>query len=138
MAPLFRVTTGRELAGELEPFCARPRLVEVLRLWLEERDTRSLISRAEVARVYSLAEEALSRGNSEATGFHPRPEGALECFVFVGTRDAARTTPAMIEALRRAGYDNLRILDLAHAVADANQWARVHRLLGLGRDVLAP
>jgi hypothetical protein len=44
----------------------------------------------------------------------------------------------MVEALRQAGFDDLRILDLAHAVADANQWARVHRLLGLDPAILTP
>jgi hypothetical protein len=37
----------------------------------------------------------------------------------------------MIDALRATGFDDLAILDLAIAVADANQWARTHRLLGL-------
>ena len=33
------------------------------------------------------------------------------------------------------GYDDIPILDLAIAVAEANQWARIHRLLGLGPEL---
>lgn len=138
MAPVFAQGTGHPLGDDLEPLRARPALVEVLRLSLEERDRRSLLPRSEVARVHALVEEALPRRIEDAEGFHPRPEGAVEAFVFVGTRYPARTTVAMIEALRAGGYDDLRILDLAHAVADANQWARVHRLLGLSRHILVP
>ena len=49
----------------------------------------------------------------------------------MGTRYAYRTTPDMIEALRQEGFDDIGILDLAIAVAEANQWARIHRLLNL-------
>ncbi len=137
MAPAFARATGRTLADDLEPLRARPWLVEVLRHSLEERGERSLLTREETRRVYALVEQALPRSIEEAEGFHPRPKGALEDFVFVGTRYAARTTPKMIAALAADGYDELRILDLAHLVSDANQWARVHRLLGLRRDILA-
>jgi alkylhydroperoxidase family enzyme len=41
----------------------------------------------------------------------------------------------MIEALRGAGYDDLNILDLATAIADANQWARLYRLTGLDPQI---
>ena len=37
----------------------------------------------------------------------------------------------MIDALRAEGYEDVNILDLAHAIAAANQWARMSRLLGL-------
>ena len=37
----------------------------------------------------------------------------------------------MIGRLRQKGYDDLGILDLAIAVADANLWARIYRLEGL-------
>lgn len=137
MAPVFAEATGRPLADDLEPLRARPALVEVLRLSLEERDQRSLLSRDEFARIHDLVEAALPSSLEEAEGFHPRPQGALEAFVFVGTRYAQRTTPEMLEELRAQGCDDLRLLDLAHAVADANHWARVHRLLGLKRDILA-
>jgi hypothetical protein len=138
MAPVFRRATGRELAGEMEPLRERPAMIEVLRHSLEERDERSLLSRDEVARVHALVEQALPGSIDEARGFHPRPAGPVEAFVFVGTRYPARTSQAMIEALKTAGYDDLRILDLAHAVADANQWARMHRLLALDPSILIP
>lgn len=138
MAPVFLRATGRELAGDLEPLRARPQMVEVLRHALEERDERSLLTRQECARVHELVEQALPRGLDEAEGFHPRPDDPMEAFVFVGTRYPARTTPAMIADLVASGFDDLRILDLAHAVADANQWARVRRLIGLPSDILTP
>ncbi|HXC51338.1 MAG TPA: hypothetical protein VN634_10675 [Candidatus Limnocylindrales bacterium] len=125
------------LARELAALRPRPWLIEVLRLSLEERE-RALLETEEVARVHALVEEFLPRNAGEAEGFHPRPDDALEAFVFVGTRYAARTTPDMITALRRQGASELRILDLAHTVADANQWARVRRLLGLPHDLLTP
>ena len=108
------------------------------RLALQERDAASSLSRATIARIHGLVEEYLPASAEDAEGFHRRPLGALEAFVFVGTRYPVRTTPAMIEALRGLGYDDLGILDLATAVADANQWARMHRLLALPCDILAP
>ena len=54
-----------------------------------------------------------------------------------GTRSANRTTAAQIAALRGAGYGDLGILDLAIAVADAHQWARLHRLAGLPAELVA-
>jgi alkylhydroperoxidase family enzyme len=69
--------------------------------------------------------------------FHARPADPVEAFAFVGTRYAQRATDAMVDALRGAGFDDLGILDLAIAVADANQWARMRRLLGLPADLLA-
>ena len=35
------------------------------------------------------------------------------------------------DALRQEGYDDLGILDLSIAIADANMWARFYRLLDL-------
>jgi hypothetical protein len=55
----------------------------------------------------------------------------MAALAFVGTRYAYRTTVDMIDALRQKGYDDTGILDLAIAVAEANQWARIHRLLDL-------
>jgi alkylhydroperoxidase family enzyme len=81
--------------------------------------------------VHHGVEAALPSRREEAEGFHPRPADPIDAFAFVGTRYAARTTEGMIEALRRDGFDDVAILDLAIAVADANQWARTHRLLGL-------
>ena len=122
----------------MEPLRERPAMIEVLRHSLEERDERSLLSREEVARVHALGEAALPGSIDEASGFHPRPADPVEAFIFVGTRYPARTTRSMVQALKTAGYDDLRILDLAHAVADANQWARMHRLLALDPSILIP
>jgi alkylhydroperoxidase family enzyme len=138
MAPVYQRATGRPLGDELEPLRDRPAMIEVLRHSLEERDERSLLARADVARVHALVEQALPASIDEARGFHARPADPVDAFIFVGTRYAARTTQAMVEALRRAGFDDLRILDLAHAVAEANQWARMHRLLGLDPAILTP
>ncbi len=54
----------------------------------------------------------------------------------MGTRFAYRTTKEMIDMLRQQGYDDLGILDLAIAVADANMWTRIYRLFGLNANLL--
>lgn len=110
---------------------SRPHGLEVVLLALEERDVRSSLDPAVLARVHQVVEEALPTGPDEAFGFHPRPSDAIDAFAFVGTRYAARTTQEMVDALRARGMDDLGIMDLAIAVADANQWARMSRLLGL-------
>jgi hypothetical protein len=115
----------------LEPIRARPKAGEILRLALEERDSRSSLDRELLGRIHRGVEAALPSRRDEAEGFHPRPANPIDAFVFVGTRYAARTTERMIEALRENGFDDVGILDLAIAIADANQWARTHRLLGL-------
>jgi hypothetical protein len=119
------------LRDRLAPLRARPHAIDILRLALEERDQRSSLPRALVRRVQQGVEDALPSVREESDGFHARPRDPVDAFVFVGTRYAARTTMQMIDALRAAGFDDLGLLDLAIAVADANQWARTHRLLGL-------
>jgi alkylhydroperoxidase family enzyme len=136
-APVFSRALGRPLAGELSAVAARPKIVETLALALEERDARSSLERTTLVRVHAAVEAALPAAPADVEGFHHRPTDPVEAFAFVGTRYAYRTTQAMIDALRRAGYDDLGILDLATAVADANQWARLHRLLGLQRELLS-
>jgi len=126
---------GRNVDEALAPLRLRPKVVESLALALEERDGASSLDRGTLARVHQVVEKALPRSAEDAAGFHPRPDDPLEAFAFVGTRYAYRTTPAMITALRRAGYGDLGILDLAVAVADANQWARMYRLAGLPPDL---
>ncbi len=135
-APLGERSLGRPVGEALAPFAARPKLIEVLALALAERDERSTLDRATLARVQRTVEDALPRSLDDSTGFHARPADPVEAFAFVGTRYPARATPAMIEALRRAGWGDLGILDLATAVADANNWARMHRLLGLAPELL--
>jgi alkylhydroperoxidase family enzyme len=130
----FTRATGRVPGDALVPLASRPKLVEAIELALVERDVHSSLDRATLARVHRAVEAALPARPEEATGFHARPPDPVEAFAFVGTRYAARTTPEMIDALRRTGRDDLGILDLAIAVADANQWARLHRLAGLPPD----
>jgi hypothetical protein len=127
--------TGTPLDGLPGALRARPKLLEVLRLALEERDLRSTLGRDTLARIHRTVEAALPAGVEETRGFHERPADPVEAFAFVGTRYAYRTTPESIDALRHAGYDDLGILDLAIAVSDANQWARLHRLLGLAPEL---
>jgi hypothetical protein len=122
---------GRPLDGRLDLLRSRPHAVDILCLALDERDRRSSLPRALVARIQQGVEDALPGRVEEAVGFHPRPRDPVDAFVFVGTRYAARTTIQMIDAVRAQGFDDLGVLDLAIAVADANQWARTHRVLGL-------
>jgi hypothetical protein len=135
-APLVARTLRRPVGDALEPLRPRPKLVEVLALALAERDERSTVERPTLARVQRTVEDALPRSLADSTGFHARPKDPVEAFAFVGTRYPARTTPAMVDALRRAGWDDVGILDLATAVADANNWARMHRLLDLPPELL--
>jgi alkylhydroperoxidase family enzyme len=128
---------GRQAAAALAPLVPRPQLIEVLHLALEERDVRSSLDRPTLARVHRAVDAALPAGPAEADGFHTRPADPVEAFAFVGTRYAHRTTLEMVDALRRAGFDDLGLLDLATAVADANQWARLHRLTGLAPDLFS-
>jgi len=112
------------------PVAARPKIIELVALVVAEREG-SMLPRDTVARIHRAVEAALPTGPVEAEGFHARPADPVDAFAFVGTRYAARTTEEMIAALRRAGYDDVGILDLAIAIATANQWARLHRLVGL-------
>ena len=135
-APLFERSLGRPMGDALAPFAARPKLIEVLALALAERDERSTLDRGTLARVQRTVEAALPRSLDDSTGFHARPADPVEAFAFVGTRYPARATVAMVAALRRAGWGDLRILDLATAIADANNWARMYRLLDLAPELL--
>jgi hypothetical protein len=121
-------------AEMLAPVAVRPKVVELIALARAERE-RSTVPRDALVRIHALVEAALPARPEEAEGFHPRPADPVEAFAFVGTRYAARTTESMIAALRHAGWDDLGILDLAIAVATANQWARLHRLTGLAPDL---
>ena len=114
----------------LAPLRARPHLVEAFGLMLAERQQSSL-DHATLARVAAVVEAALPSSMDDMQGFHARPADPVDDFAFVGTRYAYRTTVGMIDALRARGYDDLGLLDLATAVASANEWARLWRLLGL-------
>jgi alkylhydroperoxidase family enzyme len=129
--PLLEHSLGSALDIELQPLKPRPKMIEALQLALEERDVRSSLDRETLAKIHRVVEEGLPANIIEAEGFHDRPKDPVKCFAFVGTRYAYRTTTDMIEALRKEGYDDISILDLAIAVAEANQWARLCRLLNL-------
>ena len=131
----FERSTGRPIGNEFESLQERPQLIEAIQLVLEERDERSGLDQAVMATVHRTVENALPRSPEDVSGVHSRPGNPIEDFAFVGTRYAYRTTKAMIEDLRSAGFDDLSILDLATSVADANQWARLHRLLGLPPEI---
>ena len=120
-----------ELEIELAGFKPRPKLVEVFQLLLEERDRRSSLDKQLLAKIHAAVEKALPATVIDAQGNHPVPDDPVEAFAFVGTRFAYRTTKQIIDRLRQTGYDDLGILDLAIAVADANFWARIYRLGGL-------
>ncbi|MCP4666385.1 MAG: hypothetical protein GY849_08455 [Deltaproteobacteria bacterium] len=131
LTPLFNRTMGRDPEEDFAPLRSRPKIIEAFQLALEERETLSSLDGGVHARIHRAVEAALPKNMEEAEGFHDRPDDPMEAFAFVGTRYAYRTTRDMIDALRGDGYDDLAILDLAMAVAEANQWARTHRLLGL-------
>jgi hypothetical protein len=131
VAPLLESGLGGRAAQELAPLRSHPHLIEILHMALEERDGRTSLDRTVLATVYRTVEEALPASEGDLSGFPARSTDPVVDFVFVGTRYAYRTTSARIDALRRSGHDDLGILDLATAVADANLWARMFRLLGL-------
>jgi len=127
----FENTPKRRLEDELESLKTRPKLVEVLQLKIADRDRNNSLNREILTKIHRTVEAALPTVVDEAEGFHTHPEDPVEAFAFVGTRYAYRVTEHMIDTLRQAGYDDTGILDLAIAVADANQWARIHRLADL-------
>mgnify|MGYP003565234244 CR=1 FL=1 len=135
LKPYYKDPMRQMLEEKLAPLKSRPKLIEALRLMLEEREVRSGLEPSVKAKVGRLVEMNLPAGKHEAEGFHPIPEDPVEAFIFVGTRYAYRTTKEMIDALRHQGYDDLGILDLATAIADANMWARVYRLVGLDPEL---
>jgi len=135
ISPVYDRALGRVPGDDLAPLRSRPALIEVLQLAFEERDERSSLDRDTLARVHAAVLDAMPSRAEDTMGFHPRPDDPVEAFAFVGTRYAARTTQQMIDALRAAGYDDLAILDLAIAIADANMWLRLHRLTGLRADI---
>jgi hypothetical protein len=136
ITPIFKRVTGREPQDEFKPFIPRPKLVEVMQMLLEERYMRGSLDHATITRVQRTVENALPTNAHQAGGIHSRLEDPVDDFAFVGTRYAYRTTPEMIVALRRCGYDDTGILDLAIVVADANDWARAYRLYGLDPNLL--
>jgi len=131
IAPLFQDAMGRHPGDDFKSITARPKIIEAIRLSLEERDKHSSLDRQVLAKIHQTVEQALPECADDLEGFHTRPDDPIEDFAFVGTRYAHRTTREMIDVLRAEGFDDLGLLDLAVAIADANQWARLYRLLGL-------
>ncbi|MGD2270964.1 MAG: hypothetical protein PVI06_11240 [Desulfobacterales bacterium] len=129
--PLLGHRKGRAPEDDLAPLKSRPKMIEVLKLSLEERDHRSGLDRATLAGIQQVVEKALPANINETEDLHEFSQDPMAALAFVGTRYAYRTTVDMIDALRQKGYDDTGILDLAIAVAEANQWARIHRLLDL-------
>src|SRR5262249_48427997 len=114
--PMLARPTALAAAEALAPVAARPKVVELIALAIEERE-RSTVPRETLGRVHRAVEAALPARPEEAEGFHPRPADPVDAFAFVGTRYAARATEEMIAAVRHAGSDDLGILALAIAVA---------------------
>ena len=136
LTPIFVRATGKEPNNELEPLRSRPKLVEVFQMHLEERDIRSSLDRDTMAKIQNTVETALMANTEQTDGFNSHLRDPVEEYAYTGTRFAYRTTVDMIDALRKEGYDDLGILDLATAVADANKWARTYRLLSLDPNLL--
>ncbi len=134
--PIFKRATGKEPYDELSPLRTSPKLVEVIQMHLEERDTRSCLDRDTRARIQNTVEEALHTSAEKHEVRHKFQRNPIENFAYIGTRFAYRTTRDMIDALKREGYDDIGILDLATAVADSNKWARTYRLLNLDPNLL--
>jgi hypothetical protein len=106
---------------------ASPALVN----WLAT-GTESLprLDAAMLARVTHGVEAALPAALEEAQGFHRRPPDPFDALVFVGTRYPARTTDAMVAAVRVAhGYGDPQLTDLFFAISMANCFSRLDRLL---------
>jgi len=83
------------------------------------------------ARVETVVGQSLPQCEEESTGFHPRPPEPLDALVFVGTRYAARTTDAMVDAVRaKYAWDDPALTDLFYLIAVYNALARLDRLLG--------
>lgn len=74
--------------------------------------------------------EALPSRADEALGFHPRPADPVDALIFVGTRYAARTTDALVDAVReKTGYGDAELTDLFYAISMRNGVERMFRLL---------
>ena len=135
IAPIFEQATGKMPKKELEHLKSRPKLIEILQMMLEEREVRSSLDRPILSKIHHTVEVSLPKSVTDSEGFHTRPEDPIEEFAFVGTRYAYRMTKSMIDRLKREGYEDVGILDLAIAVADSNEWARMYRLLDLDPNI---
>ena len=130
---VFERGLGHPPGDDFASVAERPKIIEATALMLEEQQRRTGLAPGIQRLAIEVTEASLPETADDVTGFHVRPGNPVEAFAFVGTRYASRTTKAMIDALRGVGYDDRGILDLAIAVADANLWARLRRLLALPR-----
>ena len=135
IAPVFNQAMGKNPGDELVNLKTRPKLIEAFQMMLEEREFRSSLEREVIRTIQRTEEAALPKNNEETEGSHARPEDPIERFAFIGTRYAHRITGDVFSALKKDGFDDTGIMDLAIAVADANQWARIQRLLGLDKNL---
>lgn len=84
-----------------------------------------------IDRVGRAVAGSLARDEDEARGLHRRPDDPLDALVFVGTRYAARTTDALVDAVRRAeGMDDATLTDVFFSIAILNGLERLVRLMG--------
>lgn len=131
ITPFFENSLNRPPADDFESVAPRPKLIEAIQLMLEERDRLSSLDRGVMALVHKTVELTLPKSAGDVEGFHKGSKDPIENYAVIGTRYAYRTTRDVIDALRAEGFDDLGLLDLAVAISDANQWARIYRLLGL-------
>jgi AhpD family alkylhydroperoxidase len=83
-----------------------------------------------LARVTRAVAAALPANEEESTGFHARPADAIDALAFVGTRYPARTTDALVEAVRtQYGLGDAELTDVFYAIAVRNAVERLDRLL---------
>jgi hypothetical protein len=131
ISPVFERIFGRKISTEFKQIENRPKVIEVIQMQLEEMEDFSSLDRETLGKIHRIVEASLPGKRGDTEGYHPIPDDPVEALAFIGTRYAHRMTEERIHKLRSMGYDDVGILDLTVAVADANQWARVYRLLDL-------
>ena len=119
----------------LSAFETRPKIVEALRLALQSRRVFVQSHPEAAVTVERTVRESLPATVEDAQGIHARPSDAVAALSFVGTRYAQRTTAAMVDAVRAEGFGDQDVVELAVAIADANQWERCWRLAGLDAEL---
>jgi alkylhydroperoxidase family enzyme len=118
---------GVELPAGYALFAESPGCVAWLATCLE---TWTGLDRAMLAAAGKAVAAALPASRADVTGFHARPEDPLEALAFVATRYAARTTDALVDAVRQArGCNDAELTDIFYAIAMCNCWERMDRLL---------
>lgn len=99
--------------------------------WLATcRDSWGRIDADLLTCVSAAVAAALPSSVEEIRGFHARPDDPLVALAFVGTRYAARTTNALVDAVRVARKcDDGELTDIFYTIAMCNCWERLDRLL---------